>query len=358
MTSSSFFRSNALRARKFASVRAMSRQVLTLWLPALLLACSSSVTTSGGGGDTLGGGGGGFGGAGGALGPATTGGGGAGGINAVGGSGGDGGGSTACADSCASSGVNASPECGACLLSAVGTQCGTAYTTCGADVANPNDGCVHCGELLSCSGDNCPNAAELCQPSRALFDALNGCLCGVCGGADAPTPEPGFISCDHPTLPPSICNDLDKSQCLQMAGCRAIYSDPCIGAADCAPYANFRHCTAVQGVAAAGSCGSLRALGCASREDCVTVNAKDFTNCCPAPTFATPFIECRDEPQAPITPPSCGNKTQGQCLADEDCRPAYSVLNGFISCGPYLTELSECLSCWPSVEYKLCTSSW
>ena len=267
--------------------------------------------------------------------------------------------SDVCADVCADETVNPSDSCGMCLLSARVTYCDTAYQECSDDLNSGGDVCLHCSEFLAqCSHDSCPDTADLCPSSATILSALNTCLCHVCGGGQMAASVPGFVHCSTPAPPASSCVGLDKASCLGTAGCRGVFSEPCLGTADCSPYIGFAHCMPTEGTTpATGSCSTLTASSCATREDCIAVHESDNTNCCPQPSWAEPFIECRVEP----TPPSeslCNDAQDFvECLDSDGCTLLFEALNLPCYCGPYLCSGSGCQACW-NFEYMSCMDSW
>ncbi len=266
-----------------------------------------------------------------------------------------GGASGSCADVCSDSTANPSDECGTCLLGAQAGTCGAELEACINDTSS--GACSSCGDYhYACKAAACPNKSELCSASLAKANAFYACLCNQCGGGATPVDKPGFLACSLPDKPTSACFALDRQACLQTAGCRAILSDPCPTMTDCLAYPKFDSCLSVEGgTPASGSCKTLDAAACATRDDCAAVHQPDETNCCPKPNWAAAFVACRDQPLLAASA-VCADKLLGTCLTTDGCRPGFELYGKLAYCGPFLTEPHECQACW-SAQFKACFPS-
>ena len=255
--------------------------------------------------------------------------------------------STACAESCGNGSAMVTNECGECLAHAAIGPCQAQYEACLSDEVS-GEGCIGCRELTqeACDEEGCPPLTSVCESSRPLANALNACLCAACGDGQPMAEQPGFTSCHRVPPPPSACDDLTLDNCYEAPGCRAILRDFCPENTGCNATPKFHHCAPVAGEAAPGPCESLSEQQCASRPDCSAVHQRDEKNCCPAPLGSTGFVRCRAEPVEPPNAPACQGLNQPQCLALDHCWPMYVSLNGVIACGPYLSGVGECQTCW------------
>ncbi|RLB64485.1 MAG: hypothetical protein DRI90_04465 [Deltaproteobacteria bacterium] len=333
----------------------------TTWLGLVVVlasaSCDSSSTVGGTGGTGGTAGGGAQGGDGGGAGGGHAGSGGqGGGQGGTGGSGGVGP-TTACADVCTDGQANPSDDCGGCLLTAQSTVCTSHFVDCYSDVDGGADTCLHCAEYMAMCEDGCPPIDDLCTASRTLLDTFNDCLCLQCAGETPTVDLPGFTQCSLPTKPASACNSLGKTDCIETAGCRAIFGDACPGLTECPPKVAFLDCMPVQGSPAGGACAGLSAGDCATRDDCLALHATEQKNCCQAPPWAAPFTECRVEPVPPSSPPACVGLSDQACFAADDCLFMITLQNSITVCGPYLSAPFECQACWWNHHYG-CMNSW
>jgi hypothetical protein len=174
---------------------------------------------------------------------------------------------------------------------------------------------------------------------------------GATGGGGGTGGDPGCPEVVPPT--PSPCNQLGKRDCVETAGCHAIFHDFCATPTTCSKNVEFAACVAVDGTAAVGPCTSLVGVECASRDDCIAEVQRD-TGCCPQPPWGEGFLQCQDEPVPNV--PTCSNLSEDACIAADGCAPTYQLESGVAVCGP-LQEPADCPACW-LWYFAICVDSW